>query len=307
MIKESLNLEIWDRLIQDKPLDGLALGTKDGRIDLNGLELPEPAVMRRFQFKGIPMAEIDPGAVIQSIKWRNLDFGGSKLKGLRLFGCELKNCRFERCQLQDLRVWSTTFSECSFKGANLRKSALGGVQNGKRNIYFEVDFSEADLRETVYKAAAFERCAFRNAKMEKIDFQTSTFADCIFEGELRDVLFYQWSFGGEAFPANEMVNVDFSRTKLHDVAFRGLALDRVKLPEDDEHIVIKNVVASLDRLISALKQQSDTTAKKLTAFLNIDRKWVVPNQAQKVINTQDLAETIGVEGVHRLRELLSQC
>lgn len=306
MISESLNLEIWDRLIQGESLDGLALATKDGRIDLSGLKLPDPSVVRRFQLKGSPMAEIESGPIIQGAKWRNLDFSGSKLNGLRFFDCALNNCRYEKCQLQDLRVWSTTFTECSFKGANLRKSTLGGVQNGKRNIYLTVDFSDADLRETVYKAAAFERCIFRGAKLVKIDFQTSTFTDCVFEGELRDVLFYRRGFEGEAYPANEMINVDFSRTKLHDVGFRGLTLDRVKLPQDADHIVIKNVLATLDKLIAALKQEGDATAQQLIAFLNIDRKWTMPDQAQRAINTQDLEETIGVEGVDRLRALLRQ-
>jgi len=250
------------------------------------------------------MAEIEPGASIQGAKWQNLDFTGSKLNGLRLFDCELRNCRFDRCHLRDLRVWATTFGECSFTGANLRKSVLGGVRNGKRNSYSGVDFSGADLRETVYKAAAFERCIFRDAKLERIDFQTSTFEDCVFEGELRDLLFYRRGFDGDAYPANEMVNVDFSRAKLHDIGFRGLTLDRVKLPEDTDHIVIKNVDITLDRLTAALKHQDDTTAKKLTAFLNIDRKWIAPNQVQKVINVQDLADTVGREGVNRLRELL---
>jgi hypothetical protein len=142
--------------------------------------------------------------------------------------------------------------------------------------------------------------------VEKLDFQTSTFANCVFEGELRDVLFYRRGFEGETFPANEMANVDFSRAKLHDVGFRGLTMDRVKLPEDADHIVIRNVPSTLDKLIAALKPQGDSLAKQLTAFLNIDRKWVVPNQAQKVINTQDLEETFGVEAVTRLRELLRQ-
>src|SRR5262249_25160709 len=146
----------------------------------------------------------EPGVSLQSAKWRNLDFTGSKLNGLRLFGCELVNCRFDRCQLRDLRVWATNFKTCGFVDANLRKSVLGGVQNNERNNYTEVDFSGADLRETVYKAAGFDRCTFRNTKLEKLDFQTSVFTSCVFEGELRDVLFYRQGFEGEAFPANEM-------------------------------------------------------------------------------------------------------
>ncbi len=130
------------------------------------------------------MSEIMPGAVVQGTQWQNLDFSDSTLNGLRLLDCVLNNCRLERCRLQDLRIWSTTFRECSFSGADLKKAALGPVLKGKRNIYFEVDFSDADLRETT-KAAAFERCMFRDAKLERIDFQTSTFVDCVFEGELQ--------------------------------------------------------------------------------------------------------------------------
>ena len=250
------------------------------------------------------MAEIDSGPIIHCAKWEDLDFSNSKLNGLRFSGCELRNCYFERCQLQDLRVWSTTMSGCCFKGANLKKSVLGGVVDSERNRYSGVDFSYADLRETVYKAAAFEQCDFRHAKLVKIDFQTSTFTDCVFEGVLRDVLFYRNGFEGEAFPSNEMMNVDFSRAQLHDVGFRGLTLDRVKLPQDSDHIVIRDVQATLDRLIAKLKQQGDTTGKQLAAFLDIDRKWIPPDRVQGVINIQDLEETVGVEGANRLRELL---
>lgn len=153
---------------------------------------------------------------------------------------------------------------------------------------------------TAYKAAVFERCVFRNAKLVKVDFQTSTFTDCQFEGELRDVLFYRRGFQGEAFPPNEMINVDFSRAQLRAVGFRGLTMDRVKLPHDANHIVIRNFASALDRMIAIFKQQQDNTAKMLVAFLNIYRKWAVPDQKQGVINAQDLAEAVGEDAVERL-------
>jgi uncharacterized protein YjbI with pentapeptide repeats len=297
MIGESLSLEIWDRLIRGKPIEGLFLGTKHGRIDLNGLELPEPPVLRRFEFKDRPIAEIDPCVIIRGAKWSNLDFSGSKLKGMRLFGCAIENCRFDDCQLEGLRMWSMSIRDTSFKGADLRNAALGGVENGVRNAYIGVDFSDTDLRGTTYKAALFERCLFRNAKLVKIDFQTSAFANCCFEGELRDVLFYHRGFQGEAFPANEMVNVDFSRAKLRDVSFRDLVLDRVQFPNDAEHIVIKNFASALDRMTDTFRQHEDAASKKLIAFIRLYRKWAVPNQAQGVININDLQEVVGDEGV----------
>lgn len=298
MISESLNLEIWDRLLAGKPLDGLGLETRDGRISVRGLELPEPTVLRRFQFRGVSIAAVDSG-IIHGVKWRNLDFSKNKLAGLRLMGGVVENCRFDGCNLQDVRIWATLFRDVSFEGANLRGSALGGAHEVVRNTFLDVDFSKANLSGTTYQAAAFERCAFSNAKLTKIDFQSSTFKDCRFEGELNDVLFYRHGFKGENYPPNEMVNVDFTRAKLRSVGFRNLVLDRVRFPQDSEHIVIKNFARSIDQMTEMLSRQNDVTAKKLIAFIRIDREWLLPNQAQGVINIRQMADLVGEEGVQR--------
>lgn len=295
---ESLNLEIWDRLLAGKPLDGLGLETRDGRVDVRGLEFSEPTVMRRFQFHGRTIAETDSG-VINAMKCCNLDFSCSRLAGLRLMRCLVENCRFDGCDLQGVRIWGSSFRHVSFKGANFHGSLLGGAQEGVRNAFVEVDFSEANLTGTTYEAAAFERCTFSNAKLVKIDFQSSTFTDCCFEGQLDDVLFYRQGFKGEKFPPNEMANVDFSQARLKHVGFRGLVLDRVRLPNDDEHIVLKNFATTLDQMVLALQAQDDPIAKKLVAFIGIKRKWVVPNQAQGHISVPDLADLVGKEGVER--------
>jgi len=168
-----------------------------------------------------------------------------------------------------------------------------------RNTFVRVDFSEANLSGSTYEAAAFERCTFRNAKLVKIDFQTSTFTDCRFEGELDDVLFYRYGFKGEKYPPNEMVNVDFSQTCLKHVGFRGLVLDRVRLPNDDKHIVLKNFATTLDEMAGMLQRQSDPIAKKLVAFIGLKRKWAVPNQAQGYISVPDLTDIVGEDGVKR--------
>jgi hypothetical protein len=241
--------------------------------------------------------------------WRSLDFSGGRLNSLRFYQSEVSNCRFDKCQLKDLRLWATTIRDTSFQGADLRESALGaatvkGPLRGKRNTYVGVDFTEADLTGTAYVAAAFERCTFRNTKLVKIDFGTSTFVDCQFEGEMLEVRFSRCGFQGEAFPPNEMVDVDFSRAKLRDVEFRGLRLDRVRLPSDEEHIVSKSFAAVLARLIGMLTEQGDQTAKILAAYLGGYRKWADP-EAPGVLNTQDLAEA-GDDAVKRVRGLLHQ-
>src|SRR5262245_15958689 len=164
---DSSKLELWDRLRQGKTLTGVELMSKEGRVDLSGLEIPAPQVVRQFKFGRASVADIAPSATIRGVKWQNIDFKGSKLNGLRLFDCQINNCSFEGCQLQDLRIWSTKISETSFRRADLRKAVLGGVEKGKRNVFSSVDFTDTDLRQTVYRAAAFERCVFRNARLEK--------------------------------------------------------------------------------------------------------------------------------------------
>jgi pentapeptide repeat protein len=306
MLDESIKREAWDRLVQGRVLDDLSLGTRKGRVDLGGIALPDIAVLRRYQTDIADVAEVKPGAVIRGRKWQDLDFTGSKLNGIRLFDCEVQNCLFDECQLEDFRVWSSSFSETSFRSANLRKAALGGVQDGRRNSFEMADFSKADLRQSVYTAASFDRCIFRNAKLVKVDFQTSAFSNCEFEGELREVIFCRRGFRGDAFPANEMTNVDFSQATLHFVEFRGLDLDHVRFPDDTQHIIIKNYVPTLDRMIEALRLEDDPGFNRIRGYLESCRKWAGPKQVQGVINVEDLKEIAGEEAVKRVLHMIQQ-
>jgi uncharacterized protein YjbI with pentapeptide repeats len=303
---DPMKMNGWDRLIRRVPLDGLQLNTKEGRTDLSGLELTLPARRRGFKFNRSNVAQVEPSAIVQETTWQNIDITGSKLDGLRLINCRLDNCIFDNCELRDLRVWSTTILDTSFHGADLRRAALGGVEDGERNSFLRVDFTEADLRQTAYTAAAFDECIFRNAKLEKIDFQTSTFSNCIFEGVLTDVLFYRRAFNGEQFPPNEMRGVDFSRAKLRHVEFRGLSLDSVLLPNDMEYIVVNNYAATLDAVIENLRTQQDSTSKKLFAYLSVFKKWAIPGQVRGVLNIGDIAEVAGPGGVETVRKLLAR-
>jgi len=226
-----------------------------------------------------------------------VDFSGSNLNNLRFFDCTIENCVFDKCKCKDWRMWGTTISDTSFDSADLRSAALGGVQNGKRNQFRKVNFSGADLRDTGYEAAKFVACTFKNTKLDKVDFQTTVFIDCVFEGELCEVLFYRTGFRGEKYPPNEMKGVDFSRAKLRFVEFRGLDLEDVRLPVDDDHILLKPYRGILERLIQTFAGKTDKVSKALTGNFEFKLKWAGPRQVQGVVNKNDLLEVGGEEAL----------
>jgi uncharacterized protein YjbI with pentapeptide repeats len=303
-------MEAWRRVVHGEPLKGLPLTKKNGRIDLSALELPEPEVLERWQTPLAEVRRVEPNASLYSLELRDLDLTGGKLSSIYFSDCEITNCFFDDCYLHDLRLRATTITDCSFRGANLRGTALGeaardGPFKGRQNHFTRVDFSEADLRETVYNAAAFQSCVFRNTKLSKIDFRSSSFVDCGFEGELREVRF--WSsdpYYQDLFPRNQMLNVDFSRAKLRDVEFRGLTLAQVRLPDDTEHIVINDFANVLDELIRSFDRQGDQTARALVAYLGAYRRGTVRG-ARGILNKLDIAEG-GVDALARVETLLRE-
>ncbi|SPE28519.1 hypothetical protein SBA2_40071 [Acidobacteriia bacterium SbA2] len=306
--------EAWRRLQTGESLTDLSLPKKNGRIDLSGLVLPKPKALERWHTPLGNLEKFEPNASFHRSNWRDIDFSESKLHSICFEESEISNCCFDRCELRNLRFWATTIQDCSFRGADLRESGLGlatieGPLSGMRNKFVNVDFAKADLRNTVYVAAAFERCSFRFAKLINILFGTSTFKDCSFEGELREVRFWRSDlsvrgFPTDAFPPNEMINVDFSHATLRDVEFRGLTLDRVQLPCDSDHIVIDDFPDVLDKLIGVLKQQGDQVANLLIVYLSAYRKWTVPG-ARGVLNRQGLAD-LDPGMLDRLLELLAK-
>ncbi|MHB1530024.1 MAG: pentapeptide repeat-containing protein [Acidiferrobacteraceae bacterium] len=298
--------DVLDRLLQGGSLNGLGLATTpEGRRDLRGLTVPEPSVGKMTRTAIADVAELRDVRVLRGVTWKGLDLSGARLNGLRFFDCVIEDCIFDRCTAHDWRIWSTAFSDTRFVSADLRNSALGGVQEGRRNTFHQVDFTRADLRGTMYKAAEFIGCTFKDTRLDKVNFQTSTFTDCRFEGELREVLFYRTGFEGEAFPTNEMTNVDLTRAKLRWVAFRGLDLETVRFPEDGL-VVTTDYKGTLDRLIQEFSGKPDLSSRKLATIFEMDRKWAGAHQRRGVFSTHDLLEMAGPEGLARVREIIEQ-
>lgn len=298
------DIEVWGRLIQGKPLDGLGFATIDGRIDLRGLAAPDPSEVEKYRTATMIVKEQSGLIAIGGVHWKGIDFSNCRLNSLRFFDSIIENCSFDAGHCRDWRMWNTRIINTTFRGADLRDSALGAVENGKRNSFKRVDFTKADLRQTSHGSADMVECIFVDTKLAKVDFHGTVFENCIFSGELNEVLFYRYNFRGEAYPPNEMKGVDFRHATLRYVEFRELDMNDVKWPEDSEHIILKNYKASLDKMLNALKLRSDVSSRRLTAILGMMRKWAGPNQAQGILSK---AELVGAGGEELVAELLRLC
>jgi uncharacterized protein YjbI with pentapeptide repeats len=301
-----MSTEIWNQLVLGRPFSDAGVARIDGRLDLRNLNLPEP---HKVGTTRTPLADVTVLGGLTSIdgaSWQSIDLSSSHLPGLRFLNCQIRDCVFDRCRLSDLRIWRTDFSNVSFRSADLRGAVLGGTRedDSRRNSFRDVDFTAADMRGTIYGAAEFLRCKFNHAKLNKVDFQSSTFTDCSFEGELREVLFYRRGFRCERFPPNEMKRVDLRRAKLRWSQFRRLDLDDVLFPEDDDHIVVENYPETLDRLLAYFNGRSDLGSQRLAARFEHEKEWLGPRQKVGVLNRQDLTESGGEEGIRTVLKIV---
>jgi uncharacterized protein YjbI with pentapeptide repeats len=298
--------EIWQRLVHGGSLGKESVPTIDGRLDLRNLHVPEPHAVETLRLPRMDVTVLDGITSIERASWQSIDFSGSMLPGLRLIDCQIRDCVFDRCRMSDLRIWSTDFVNVSFRSTDLRDALLGGTSDGdsRRNRFHDVDFTAADMRGTMYRATEFVRCKFNRAKLAKVEFGSSTFTDCSFEGELRGVIFAHKGFDCERFPPNEMKRVDMRLATLRGSEFRGLDLDEVLFPENEDHIVIDDYPQILDRLLAYFGERSDMGSRVLAVGFKHDKKWLGPCQKVGVLNKRDLVESAGEDGLDAVIKII---
>jgi uncharacterized protein YjbI with pentapeptide repeats len=297
-------MEVWARLAGKGSLNDLDLPRIEGRVDLRALNAPDPTVIGRRAFPFAQVEELRGIIWLKGVHWKSIDFSRARLRSLRFHHCTIENCRFDDADCQDWRMWETNVVDTSFRSTSLRSATLGGVENDKRNRFIRVDFTKTDLRGTANRSADFIDCLFRDAVLAKVDFQGSVFVNCVFEGELREVAFHHSAFRGEKWPKNEMLNVDFRRAKLRLVEFRRLNMNTVKWPEDDDHILVRDYRASLDRALVVLERRTDPDGRVLAADLAFCRKWAGPEQQVGVLNKRDILEAGGEKELKEVIRLL---
>jgi hypothetical protein len=292
---------VLGRLVAGEPLSDPELGSVEGRADLRGLVVPAPRVASRQEIAGWFVEGLEDYPELGRVRLQALDLSGALITGLRLLGATVSDCRFDGATLRDLRAWETTIEDSSFAGADLRDSSLGGWPDpGEPNRFERVDFSGADLRGVECQAACFSDCDFSGARLEKIEFGASNFVSCRFAGELREVLFYE-RIAHEPRARNEMRDVDFSQAELRWVEFRGLALDRVRLPESPDHLLVRHYPCAVRRALAELDPDAGPPVAGVRAALETELEWLNERRSIGIFHRHDYLERAG--GDEELRVL----
>jgi uncharacterized protein YjbI with pentapeptide repeats len=306
-----LTAAVIDRLRSGRALDDLPLERHDGRLDLRGFVLPQPTRSNRRQVGRYFVQDLDELLELSERTLERIDFAGAVLDHLRFFECRIDDCVFDRARLRDLRLWATDVSDTSFRGADLRSSALGPWYEGRGNVYTGCDFSRANLHDAGCSAAEFVDCVFEEMRLRGMDFQSSGFVRCRFTGELREVLFYDHGFETGKPTPNEMRDVDFSDAELRWVEFRGLDLSEVKLPQGPNHLIVDHYPCVLRRGLEELASDRSPLARQLRVTLEAEAEWTPPTRRFGVLNRCDWEETGGEElaefAESRLRRWEAQC
>jgi uncharacterized protein YjbI with pentapeptide repeats len=143
---------------------------------------------------------------------------------------------------------------------------VGTWHDGHGNAWKSIDFTGADFRVGVSRAARYEDCDFSGADLTEADFEQCVFARCRFAGDLHRVVFDGRAVAGRP-PSPPMKEVDFSGARFDRVEFLGFNLDNVALPDDPDLRLVRRFPCAVQRALILLEGNGLPTADVLRADL----------------------------------------
>jgi uncharacterized protein YjbI with pentapeptide repeats len=283
------------RLVAGRPLDGLGLGSHQGRVDLRGLPAPMPSRLRRFEDRGWFVEVLGQLITFRGAQLEGLDLSGAQLQSFRFFGSKIADCRLEQANCQDWRLWDTQMTDCDFERANLRDAALGTWLEGRRNSWRRIGFTGADFRVAEPLEAVFEECDFSGAKIAGVQFRQCEFTRCRFAGALKDVLLDGRDLPPDRPGPPQMSEVDFSAAMFRDVEFQGYDLENVTLPADPNVRLVRRARCVAQRAIKILDGADSVSARMLLGVLENRLRGPGDDHEADVFNRRDYLDWGGEE------------
>lgn len=268
------------------------VGHHEGRVDLRGLSVPSPSVVRSEPMGALIVQVLAGLRAAEGRRWSSIDLSGAVLPSLRFWDLLVEDCSFERVQAPDWRLWGVEFADCSFVRADLRSSALGTDSGPSLNSWTRVNFDRANLGSSFFRGGTVEGCSFRGTRLRDVEFLQVALRGCVFAGPIAQVLFDGRALPGRSKPS-ALIDVDFSQCLFEDVDFRGCHFEGVTWPVDVR--LIPNYPLVARRLRSSMAGREDTATRMLVATLDNPAKLPGDDQSTGVFVRADWARAGGQE------------
>lgn len=186
--------EVARRLVTGADLGDLGLETIDGRFDVRGLWVVNPARNVPEGHLGRPSSFSNEVPWATGVRWTDIDLSYSTL-AINLRGALVSNVRLDGAGLQSWYVCESQFEHVSLRGTDLDQAVLdgnSGLQGAQLrwapSAWTRCDFSRANLKNSPgFGRAKLTECAFlRTAWLGGIggghDFYGASLHRCRFEG-----------------------------------------------------------------------------------------------------------------------------
>jgi len=262
--------------------------TEEGLLDLRGLVTPAPFVTDRRELRESHLEELGGLTELRECVVRDADFSHAVLDGLRFYGCRFENVRFDGAHFRELRMWRSSFADCSFDRADLSGWAIGGVENRVRNRLERCSFVHADLRGAAGGAPHFEHCVFDHARLDRVDFDGGVFRRCVFRGRLVEVEFSRRSWAQKVNEDNDMLEVDFSDAELIYTMFHDLPLATVTWPTSETHVLFSHPSCVMEQLRTDMWANGSPDARGIAGLIDATLRNSHPKREIGIFHIEEL-------------------
>ena len=258
----------------------------EGRWDLRGFSLPEPAVLGEEPAAGSTYQVISGVPRLTGVQWASLDLSQSRLPNMRLFDSTVADCLFDGADCRDWRMWNSGVTQSSFEGANLRDGALGTWHEGRANTWRDVSFDGADARGALFMGGRLIDCTFNRTRLSGAEFLQTALHGCVFSGPLHKVLFDGREVPGRPRP-EPLRDCDFSAAAFDEVEFRGCRFTGGTMPADPDVHLVHYYPAVAQRALELASAGSGVEARMLAAELTNALRLPGSDDSVSVFNRRD--------------------
>lgn len=249
-------------------------------IDIKGIKLNEFTDKEK---------EVDKVLYIKSNTFINVDFSFADLSNTNWRNCKFIDCKFQHSTFYNVTCKNCTFEDLEFTSCKFKHCELAQNISTDSGKFINVNFIKSSFKYVNFCFPIFDKCLFKDCRIEKVDFDGSRFSDTSFEGVIDSADFRGYSltsstgflglfkkFDPLKYP-NMMRNVDFLKAELKWVGFtHNIDLSNTKFPTGNNYILITNPQKCFSSVKEIIKNTWNT--KESSWAINmIDTFWFPEN------------------------------